>query len=730
MKILPGEAYPLGATWDGAGVNFAIYSEHCEKIELCLYNSIFSISDSRRIELTEKSGNIWHCYLPWVRPGQLYGYRVYGLYEPENGHRFNPNKVLLDPYAKAVGRDIRWNDSMYGYDIHHDKTDLIIDEEDNAPYAALGCVVDTAFSWGDDTSPKIPWNETIIYETHVKGFTKLFPNIPEELQGTYAAFTTDHVIRYLKDLGVTTIEFLPIHHHTDDHFLEKRKLTNYWGYSTLTYFAPDIRYAIDKHSTDAVNEFKMMVRSLHRAGLEVILDVVYNHTSEGNHVGPTLSMRGIDNKAYYKLNKENNRFNSDYTGCGNTLNMANPQVLQLIMDSLRYWVTEMHVDGFRFDLASALARQLHDVDKLAPFFDIIHQDPILSQVKLIAEPWDLGEGGYQVGNFPILWSEWNGQYRDATRSFWNGSNNNLGEIATRIAGSSDLYSNDGRQPHASINFITCHDGFTMTDLVSYKKKHNEANLENNQDGTDDNLSCNHGEEGPTNNEKIAKKRRKHKRNLITTLFISQGVPMLLSGDELCRTKKGNNNTYCQDNELSWHYYKLDKHKKDFFNFTKKLIKLKRTNGVLKRKVFFKGHQIEGSQFSDITWLTLDGKVFSQEDWNSKKIKDNKFLALLMPEEAVHQVDKEGKGIQSHTLLILINASNKDVTFSLPCHTSTTCDIDNQEVNVKGWFKIIDTSDDLTNDYPQIYLCNEKITLEEHSMIIMGKNKRCELFGRK
>ncbi len=502
MRVWPGRSYPLGATWDGAGVNFALFSEHATKVELCLFDSADADKETHRIPLTEHTDLVWHCYLPDVQPDQLYGYRVHGPYEPANGHRFNPKKVLLDPYAKAIGRDLRWDDSLFGYKIGDPNADLTPDDRDDAAFAPLGAVVDSAFTWGDDRPPRIPWHQTLIYELHVKGFTKRMPGVPEKFQGTYAGVASEAAIEHLKSLGVTAVELMPVHHHVDERHLVEKGLCNYWGYNTLAFLAPDLRYAAGGTARESVHQFKMMVRALHAAGLEVILDVVYNHTAEGNQMGPTLSMRGIDNASYYRLSPKDKRYYMDFTGCGNTLNMVHPRVLQLIMDSLRHWVLEMHVDGFRFDLASTLARELFAINKLGAFFDIIHQDPVLSQVKLIAEPWDVGEGGYQVGNFPVLWTEWNGKYRDSVRRFWKGDGGTAGEFATRLAGSSDLYQLTGRAPYASINFVTCHDGFTLQDLVSYNEKHNEANGEDNKDGANDNNSWNCGAEGPTDDANI------------------------------------------------------------------------------------------------------------------------------------------------------------------------------------------------------------------------------------
>ena len=534
LRVWPGSPHPLGATWDGVGVNFAIFSEHATRVELCLFDSVDAEMESLTISLPEHTDMVWHGYLPDVHPGQLYGFRVHGPYAPQHGHRFNPRKLVMDPYAKVIGRATRWHDALFGFRMGA-PDDPTSDDRDSAPYAPLAAVVDDAFTWGNDSAPRTPWHETVIYELHVKGYTQLHPHVPEALRGTYLGLASEAAIRHLTSLGVTAVELMPVHHHNDEWHLVQRGLNNYWGYNTLSYFAPDVRFALSPLPLEAVREFKVMVRALHAANLEVILDVVYNHTAEGNHLGPTLSLRGIDNSSYYRLLPNNPRYYQDFTGTGNTLNMRSPRVLQLIMDSLRYWVLEMHVDGFRFDLASALARELHAVDKLGAFFDIIHQDPVLSQVKLIAEPWDLGEGGYQVGNFPTKWTEWNGKYRDAVRRFWRGDDGVVSELATRLSGSSDLYEQSGRRPYASINFVTAHDGFTMADLVSYNVKHNDANGENNQDGENHNLSWNCGVEGPTEDRRILDLRDRQRRNLMATLMLSVGVPMISGGDELGRS---------------------------------------------------------------------------------------------------------------------------------------------------------------------------------------------------
>jgi isoamylase len=661
MRVWPGRSYPLGATWDGAGVNFALFSEHATKVELCLFDSPEATAESRRFVLPEQTDQVWHAYLPDVQPDQLYGYRVHGPYEPEQGHRFNAHKIVLDPYAKAIGRDLRWDDSLFGYQIGDAAEDLSFDKRDNAAFAPLAAVIDPAFTWGDDRAPRTPWHKTLIYELHVKGFSKRLPGIPEKFQGTYAGVASEAAIRHLTDLNVTAVEIMPVHHHLDDRHLAEKKLSNYWGYNTLAFFAPDLRYASGT-ARDSIQQFKMMVRALHAAGIEVILDVVYNHTGEGNQLGPTLSMRGVDNASYYRLSPEDPRYYMDFTGCGNTLNMNHPRVLQLIMDSLRYWVLQMHVDGFRFDLASTLARELFAVNKLGAFFDIIHQDPVLSQVKLIAEPWDVGEGGYQVGNFPVLWTEWNGKYRDNVRRFWKGDGSTVTEFATRLAGSSDLYEQSGRRPYASINFVTCHDGFTLQDLVSYNDKHNEANGEDNKDGANDNNSWNCGAEGPTDDPNIRALRGRQKRNLMATLLLSQGVPMINGGDELSHTQRGNNNAYCQDNELTWLNWELDAEQQDFLDFVKKATMLWRTQPVFQRRRFFQGRRIRGSDIKDISWFDPSGQEMSDEAWNAGDVRS---LGVRLAGDLIGDVDERGEPIVGETLLLLLNAHHENIPFAMP-----------------------------------------------------------------
>jgi len=676
MRVWPGHPYPLGASWTGLGVNFAICSAHATRVELCLFDSPDARQPRACVALPEQTDMVWHGYLPDIRPGQLYGYRVHGPFDPGAGHRFNPHKIVVDPYAKAIGRPVRWDDSMFGYTVGNPEADLSFDERDNAAYAPLAGVIDPAFTWGDDRPPRTPWHRTVIYEMHVKGFTKLHPQIPERLRGTYEALTTEAALEHLTRLGITAVELMPVHHHAYERHLVERGLSNYWGYNTLSFFAPDLRYSAAGTPAEAVHEFKRMVKALHSAGLEVILDVVYNHTAEGNHLGPTLSLRGIDNATYYRLPPEDKRYYEDFTGCGNTLNMQSPQVLQLIMDSLRYWVLDMHVDGFRFDLASALARELYEVDRLGAFFDIIHQDPVLSQVKLIAEPWDLGAGGYQVGNFPVHWTEWNGQYRDAMRAFWKGDDRGVAEVATRLAGSNDLYEHSGRRPYASINFITAHDGFTLHDLVSYNGKHNDANGDGNADGEHHNLSWNCGAEGDTDDPAIVALREQQKRNLMAALVLSLGVPMVSGGDEMGRTQRGNNNAYCQDTELSWTHWDLTLAEQQFLAFTRRLVRFRRSQPVLTRRRYFQGRAIRGVGVKDIYWLDPSGREMTDEAWNSHAAQS---LGVLMVGDALEEVDERGRPVRGDTLLILLNAHHLGVAFALPSMGPHTC-----------WLRVLDT----------------------------------------
>ena len=652
-----GRPYPQGATWDGQGVNFALYSENADKVELCLFDAQ-GRREVQRIVMPEQTDLVWHCYLPEARPGMLYGYRVYGPYAPDQGHRFNPNKLVLDPYAKWIAGALRWSDALYGYRIGSPREDLSFDRRDSQAGMPKCMVVDTAFTWDDDRRPRTRWRDTVIYELHVKGFTVRHPEVPPALRGTYAALGTAPVVEYLKRLGVTAVELMPCHHFVDDRYLVEQGLRNYWGYNTIGFLAPDARYSAAGH----LAEFKTMVKALHGAGIEVILDVVYNHTAEGNQLGPTLSFRGIDNKAYYRLMPDQPRYYKDYTGCGNTLDGQHPRVLQLIMDSLRYWVLEMHVDGFRFDLASALARELHEVDRLGAFFDIIHQDPVLSQVKLIAEPWDLGEGGYQVGNFPVRWAEWNGRYRDSVRKYWKGDGDIIGDLAYRLTGSSDLYAHNGRRPSSSINFVTCHDGFTLADLVSYNDKHNEANLEENRDGSNDNLSWNCGAEGPTDDAGINALRARQRRNFLATLFLSQGVPMLTAGDERGRTQHGNNNAYCQDSEISWMDWKAGPADEALLDFVRRLASFRKRHPVFRRRRFFQGRIVPGRNAKDLVWLDPDGKEMSEEHWQTGHAR---CLGMYLSGHAIDEPDERGGRVTDDDFLLLMNAHHEEIGFVLP-----------------------------------------------------------------
>ncbi|QBI18212.1 glycogen debranching enzyme GlgX [Egibacter rhizosphaerae] len=681
MHHWPGRPYPLGATWDGTGTNFSLFSEHAEEVELCLFGAR---GKERRITMADRTAYNFHCYLPGVGPGQRYGFRVHGPWEPEAGHRFNPDKLLIDPYAKAIDGGVDWDESVFGYRMGED--DRVRDDRDSAPHVPRAIVANPYFDWGEDRHPLTPWTDTVIYETHVRGLTMQHPDVEPELRGTYAGLASPPVLEHLIDLGVTAVELQPVHHFVHDHFLHEHGLRNYWGYNSIGFFAPHDEYAAWRHTDGQVQEFKQMVKELHAAGLEVILDVVYNHTAEGDHMGPTLSFRGIDNLAYYRVVEDEPRYYMDYTGTGNSLNVRHPHVLQLIMDSLRYWILEMRVDGFRFDLAAALARELHDVDRLSSFFDIIQQDPVISQTKLIAEPWDVGEGGYQVGNFPVLWTEWNGKYRDTIRDFWRGDSAVLGETATRLSGSSDLYEHTGRRPNASINFITAHDGFTLRDLVSYNEKHNEANLADPDSGESHNRSWNHGVEGPTDDEDVNALRQRQQRNFLATLFISQGVPMLLGGDEFGRSQRGNNNTYCQDNELAWYDWSwLDPtdadepneaaggmtpgEQRSLYQFTRTLIHLRRQHSVFRRQQFFRGREgtSEGSRrgpigMVDLDWLRPDASAMTDEDWDTARLTA---LMFFLNGRALPTRDDRGRRVLDESFLVLCNADAVDVTFRVP-----------------------------------------------------------------
>ncbi|MDH3457620.1 MAG: glycogen debranching protein GlgX [Gemmatimonadota bacterium] len=661
MRVWPGTAYSLGATWDGEGVNFALFSEHATAIELCLFDPLDATRETERVTLRERTNMVWHAYLPDVRPGLLYGFRVHGPYAPHEGHRFNANKLLIDPYAKAVAGDVRWDDALVGHVVGAADEDLSFDTRDSAPFVPKCVVIDPAFTWGDDQPPRTPWNRTVIYECHVKGMTAKHPGVPEHLRGTYLGMASDPILEHLATLGVTAVELLPVHHHVSERPLIERGLRNYWGYNTIGFFAPDSRYAT-AHLGQQVAEFKSMVKGLHRAGIEVILDVVYNHTAEGNRFGPTLSFRGIDNVSYYGLNPEDRRFYLDFTGTGNTLNMQNFRAMQLMMDSLRYWVQEMHVDGFRFDLAPALARELFELNRLQRFFDFIQQDPVLSQVKLIAEPWDVGEGGYQVGNFPSGWAEWNGQYRDTVRRFWRSDTGQIADLAYRLSGSSDLYDRRGRSPHASINYVTCHDGFTLHDLVSYEQKHNHANGEGNRDGIDANWSRNWGVEGPSEEEGIVRIRERAKRNLLATLAFSQGVPMLCHGDELGRTQRGNNNAYCLDSDVTWLDWTLDERAREFLKFTRSVFRLRRRHPVFRRRGFFSGRPMSVDGATDVVWLRPDGTPMTDADWHDPA---SQVLGMLLHGEATDEVDDRGRPIEGDTVLLLLNGGQSARLFALP-----------------------------------------------------------------
>ncbi|CAB0512829.1 glycogen debranching enzyme GlgX [Corynebacterium diphtheriae] len=702
-QIWPGQSYPLGSKYDGAGTNFAIFSDVAEKVELCL---IDAQCNEERILLDEVDAHIWHCYLPGVKPGQRYGFRVHGPYNPAEGKRCDPSKLLVDPYARAFDGEFDGHPSLFSYDINDPENPEGRNTEDSLEHTMKSVVVNPFFDWGSDRSPNTPYNETVIYEAHVKGMTMRHPDVPESLRGTYAGLAHPSIIEHLKDLGITAIELMPVHQFLQDDRLRDLGLRNYWGYNTFGFFAPQQDYAAAQEPGGAVSEFKGMVRAFHEAGIEVILDVVYNHTAEGNHMGPTIAFRGIDNEAYYRLVDGDKAHYMDYTGTGNSLNVRDPHPLQMIMDSLRYWVSEMHVDGFRFDLASTLARELHDVDKLATFFDLVQQDPIVSQVKLIAEPWDVGEGGYQVGNFPPLWTEWNGKYRDTVRDFWRGEPSTLGEFASRLTGSSDLYANNGRRPTASINFITAHDGFTLNDLVSYNHKHNDANGEDGRDGESHNRSWNCGEEGPTEDPEINKLRARQRRNFLTTLLLSQGTPMIAHGDEMARTQDGNNNVYCQDNETSWMDWELADKNAALMEFTRRLITIRRNHPVFRRRRFLAGGPL-GSEVGDrdIAWLAPSGKLMGQSDWD---FAFGKSLMVYFNGKAIQEPDARGQRIEDDSFIMMFNAYHEPIDFTLP----------GAEFG-PAWKLIVDTNVD--TGYPdeaKTLRAGASITVEARSTLIL------------
>jgi isoamylase len=697
MNSWPGTAYPLGATFDGNGTNFALYSEAAEKVELCLFDEALK---ETRVELTEVDAYVWHAYLPSIQPGQRYGYRVYGEYDPKSGKRFNPSKLLLDPYAKATCGQIDWDQSLFAYNFGDPDSQ---NNDDSAAHMMHGIVINPFFDWAGDRAPNISYAESVIYEAHVKGLTELHPAIPEELRGKYGALAHPAILDHLQKLGVTAIELMPVHQFVNDSTLQDKGLSNYWGYNTIGFFAPHNEYSSTGDHGQQVQEFKGMVRALHGAGIEVILDVVYNHTAEGNQLGPTISFRGIDNASYYRLVDATPEYYMDYTGTGNSLNVSNPHSLQMIMDSLRYWVTEMHVDGFRFDLAAALAREFYDVDRLSTFFELVQQDPIVSQVKLIAEPWDVGPGGYQVGNFPPLWTEWNGQYRDTVRDFWRGEPSTLGEFASRITGSADLYEHDGRRPVASINFVTAHDGFTLRDLVSYDQKHNEANGENNKDGTDDNRSENFGVEGPTNDPTINSLRSRQQRNFLSTLLLSQGVPMVLHGDELGRTQNGNNNTYAQDSAISWVHW--DDADQALIDFTAALVRLRKEHPTFRRSRFFDGRPVvrgEGEPLPDIVWLQPDAAVMSPTDWDSGF---GRAIAVFMNGNGIHGRDARGERVIDKNFLVLFNAGDESVDFVIP-----------PDEYSEHWEIVVDTVGEAADSHPRD--AGATISVEGKSLMVL------------
>jgi glycogen operon protein len=660
VRVWPGSPHPLGATWNGEGVNFALFSENATAVQLCLFDEATAGVPTATITMAERTDNVWHAYLPDVRPGALYGYRVDGPYEPTSGHRFNHSKLLIDPYAKAVSGPIRWSDDLFGYRIGDEQEDLSYDSRDSAGAMPKCLVVDPAFTWEDDRAPNTPWNQTVIYETHVRGMTERHPGVPEHLRGTYLGLASDPIIDHLLGLGVTAVELMPVHHFVADRHLVDQGLTNFWGYNSIAFLAPHVGYATGGLGQQ-VSEFKSMVRTLHRAGLEVILDVVYNHTGEGNQMGPTLSLRGIDNSVYYRLMPDQPQYHLDYTGTGNSLNILHPRAMGLVTDSLRYWVTDMHVDGFRFDLAPVLVRG-YEAGQPSAFFEIIQQDPVLSKVKLIAEPWDASPDGYQLGQFPTGWSEWNGAFRDCVRRFWRGDPGQVPELASRLTGSSDIYAPSGRRTYASINFVTCHDGFTLTDLVSFEHKHNEANGEGNRDGAQDNASRNWGAEGPSDSARIQRARDRMKRNFLTTLVFAQGVPMLLGGDEIGRSQQGNNNAYCQDNEISWFDWDIGESGYDMRDFVRELIRVLQSNPILRRRGFFTGSAVPGTHTKDVTWIRSNGQEMTDEAWEDP---NNQSIGMLLFGRAADEVDIRGRSAPADTLLLLLNAGTRSHSYTLP-----------------------------------------------------------------
>jgi isoamylase len=701
MQVWPGTQYPLGATYDGAGTNFALFSEVADRVELCLFDADGA---ERRVDLVEVDGFIWHAFLPGIEPGQRYGYRVHGPYDPSRGQRCNPHKLLLDPYAKAIDGDVRWDPSVYGYEFGAPEQ---MSTTDSARHMPKAVVVNPYFDWGNDRPPRVPYHETVIYEAHVKGLTWRHPRVPEELRGTYAGIAHPAVIDHLKSLGVTAIELMPVHQFVNDHALVNRKLTNYWGYNTIGYFAPHHAYSSTGRLGQQVQEFRGMVKALHTAGIEVILDVVYNHTAEGNQLGPTLSLRGIDNAQYYRLVDDDQRYYMDYTGCGNSLNVRSPHTLQLIMDSLRYWVTEMHVDGFRFDLAATLAREFYEVDRLSTFFEVVQQDPVVAMTKLIAEPWDVGPGGYQVGNFPPLWTEWNGKFRDTARDFWRGEPASLGEFASRITGSADLYQDDGRRPVASINFVSCHDGFTLADLVSYNSKHNEANGEDNRDGDNHNRSWNSGVEGPTDDQDVLALRARQRRNLLATVLLSQGVPMIGHGDELGRTQRGNNNAYCQDNELAW----VDWENADdqLLKFVRTLTDFRARHPVFRRRRFFTGKPVRrtsGNQLPDLAWFAPDGRAMTMDDWDNDL---GRSVTLFLNGEGIKERGPRGERLTDDSFVVCFNAHHEWLEFALPP----------VEYGAK-WDLVFDTGDFQADAAPRVVEAGSRFWLRDRSFIVLQR----------